>query len=304
MTTQGGEMEVYQTPFTPIQAHSMAIESMLVIPDKDALVTATKYEVKIWQLPSLRPIIQDGGYRAIQALGYYAPTQEVLVGSMDIGLTLLNPKSQQRRRVELPTRENKGALTIASDGAVAALYTDREEGRLWDWNSKQSVGLKKCQATNSFAFSHDGRFVAAIQGYDVQIWKTETGDEWFTIQEPADYICFLPGHSLVMTNAWGGVMLHQYDNLRNWHPKWSVNSPQDVRDLAAPPSSTSIACLTKEGITSYDVNAGQATGHLWNGRWVKGKLTGEVYEEVCTLTVSLHHNLAFAGDRYGILLAW
>jgi hypothetical protein len=288
-------MEYCDTPFTPLFAHGQAVQTMLVIPEEDLLLTATEDSINFFGLPRIRLRAFDNEFESIQALGYHAATKEVLVGSMRRGLFALNLREKSDRRIRLPYTNEKGAMTISPDGSKVAFFTNHRGGELWHWETKTLVGLKQCTHTRSFVFSHDGAYVAAYQGQEVGIWKTDTGDQWYTIPEEAAFMCFLPDHSLVIGTQWNDVICYQYGyGGRSWNQSWSMGMHSELREVTASPGSAIVACLIKDGIVSLDQATGRKNGEVSNAG------SGEVY----TLAVASKHNLAFAGDGYGLIWAW
>lgn len=304
-------MEVFGTPFTPIRVPEI-VQSMLVVPEEALLITASHCDAYFWRLPELRHgASQTKKLEAIQALGYHRATRQVLFGSFETGLAIINLKDRSLQTVRLPVTEKEGTITFSPDGSKVALFTNRRAGQLWEWGeAKPLTNLKNCLYTRNFTFSHDGAYVAAYQGQDVQIWKTDTGDEQESIPEKAVFMSFLPDQSLVIGTENYEVALFEYRNYgrQRWNHAWTV-TVDELRDVASPPGSNVITCLTAESVCLLD-NHGRDRGEmtlLTEEQLRQKKNKNPIHkpdDHLYTLAVAPKFGLVVAGNGYNLIYAW
>lgn len=321
----GTEQKNLPTPDDAINPHVAAarMHKLLerrILPKKRDDVRSVKFSTDGTQLISISSDgslhlwdVDTGRYQSSTPLGAHTNWVSALTFSVDSKYLVSNTALEPRARVwSVETFTQDAILTPPQEVVELAFSADlkklaghglRQRVQVWDAVTKERLstleGTERTAGYWPLIFSPDGTILAGrgrigALGNKIGIWKTDTGDQLFTLgghTGPASRYTFSPNSKVFASGGEDGTIVLW--DIRTG--KSLLNLPghtQQIRALVFFTDSQTLASGGGNEIRLWDVNTGDLTGTL------------NAVENVTALAVSPDGKTLASGSEAGLIQIW
>ncbi len=174
-TRSGGELRAFE--------HKSPPPLFALSPDGSTVVTVGSGRIRLWEVSSGRELRTFTPHEHFTLAFAYSPDGRTLASGGDRGLVILRSviDGQEKLRIKHPEKSLK-QISFSPDGRVLATigFGKRSDSPVRLWNPVTGARINELRVSRadikSFAFSFDGRFIAAAgSDHQLHLWELPSG---------------------------------------------------------------------------------------------------------------------------------